>query len=141
MPLGGYWLFEVPVKDMPAGTYNITYKQSASATGPNYFIMEVSVDGQNWMPVGAQTTTETFSDGTGGREVTWTYAINRGGVNAANVAYVVDVNYQAPALPGENTLYIRAKIADNMAYGATKAMGGSGTNRIWGPCEVTFTKQ
>ena len=141
MPLGGYWLFEVPVKDMPAGTYNITYKQSASATGPNYFILEVSVDGQNWLPVGAQTTTETFKDGTGGREVTWTYAINRGGVNAANVAYVVDVNYQAPALPGENTLYIRAKIADNMAYGATKAMGGSGTNRIWGPCEVSFTKK
>ena len=141
MPLGGYWMFEVPVKDMVAGTYNITYKQSASATGPNYFIMEVSVDGQNWMPVGAKTTTETFVDGTGGREVTWTYAINRGGVNAANVAYVVDVNYEAPALPGENTLYIRAKIADNMAYGATKAMGGSGTNRIWGPCEVTFTKK
>ena len=141
MPLGGYWLFEVPVKDMAAGTYNITYKQSASATGPNYFIMEVSVDGQNWMPVGAKTTTETFVDGTGGREVTWTYAINKGGVNAANVAYVVDVNYEAPALPGENTLYIRAKIADNMAYGATKAMGGSGTNRIWGPCEVTFTKK
>ena len=76
MPLGGYWMFEVPVKDMAAGTYNITYKQSASATGPNYFIMEVSVDGQNWMPVGAKTTTETFIDGTGGREVTWTYAIN-----------------------------------------------------------------
>ena len=141
MPLGGYWMFEVPVKDMAAGTYNITYKQSASATGPNYFIMEVSVDGQNWMPVGAKTTTETFKDGTGEREVTWTYAINRGGVNAANVAYVVDVNYEAPAIPGENTLYIRAKIADNMAYGATKAMGGSGTNRIWGPCEVTFTKK
>ncbi|MBQ3207337.1 MAG: BACON domain-containing protein [Bacteroidales bacterium] len=141
MPLGGYWLFEVPVKDMPAGTYNITYKQSASATGPNYFLVEVSVDGQNWMPAGAQTTTETFKDGTGGREVTWSYAINRGGVNIANYPYVVDIDYVAPALPGENTLYIRAKIADNMAYGATKAMGGSGTNRIWGPCEVTFTKQ
>ena len=141
MPLGGYWLFEVPVKDMPAGTYNITYKQSASATGPNYFIMEVSVDGQNWMPVGAQTTTETFKDGTGGREVTWSYAINRGGENIANYPYVVNLDYVAPAIPGENTLYIRAKIADNMAYGATKAMGSSGTNRIWGPCEVTFTKK
>ena len=141
MPLGGYWLFEVPVKDMPAGTYNITYKQSASATGPNYFIMEVSVDGQNWMPVGVQTTTETFKDGTGGREVTWSYAINRGGENIANYPYVVNLDYVAPAIPGENTLYIRAKIADNMAYGATKAMGGSGTNRIWGPCEVTFTKK
>ena len=141
MPLGGYWLFEVPVKDMPAGTYNITYKQSASATGPNYFLLEVSVDGQNWMPAGAQTTTETFKDGTGGREVTWSYAINRGGANIANYPYVVDVDYVAPAIPGENTLYIRAKIADNMAYGATKAMGGSGTNRIWGPCEVTFTKK
>lgn len=135
-----YWLFEVPVKDAPAGTYNITYKQSASATGPNYFLMEVSVDGKNWMPVESQTTTETFTDGTSPREVTWTYALNKGGANAANVAHVVDVDYDAPALPGNVTLYIRAKIADDMAYGSTKAMGTSGTNRIWGPCEVTFTK-
>ena len=140
MPVGGYWLFTVPVKDMPAGTYNITYNQSASATGPNYFLVEVSVDGQNWMPAGAQTTTETYKDGTGGREVTWSYALNKGGVNAANVAYTVDVDYAAPALPGENTLYVRAKIADDMAYGATKAMGGSGTNRIWGPCQITFAE-
>lgn len=147
MPKGGYWLFEVPVKDMPAGTYNITYKHSASATGPNYFLVEVSLDGQNWVPVGSQTTTETFKEGTvdkdknpnpSPREVTWTYALNRGGVNAANVAYVVDVDYAAPALPGENTLYLRAVIADDMAYGSAKAMGGSGTNRIWGPCEITF---
>jgi hypothetical protein len=108
---------------------------------PRYWAVECSVDGQNWMPVGAQTTTETFVDGTGGREVTWSYAINRGGVNIANYPYVVNLDYVAPAIPGENTLYIRAKIADNMAYGATKAMGGSGTNRIWGPCEVTFTKK
>ena len=140
MPKGGYWLFEVPVKDMPAGTYNITYNHSASATGPNYFLLEVSVDGQNWAPAGAQTTTETFKDGSNGREVTWTYALNKGGKNAANVACAVDVDYAAPALPGQNTLYIRAKIADDMAYGATKAMGGSGTNRIWGPCEITFAE-
>ena len=140
MPVGGYWLFTVPVKDMPAGTYNITYNQSASATGPNYFLVEVSLDGQNWMPAGAQTTTETFKDGSNGREVTWTYALNKGGDNAANVAYTVDVDYAAPALPGENTLYVRAKIADDMAYGATKAMGGSGTNRIWGPCQITFAE-
>jgi hypothetical protein len=140
MALGGYWLFEVPVKDAPAGTYNITYKHSASATGPNYFLVEVSLDGQNWQPAEAQTTSETFKDGTSPRDVTWTYALNRGGVNAANVACVVDVDYSAPALPGNNTIYIRAKIADDMAFGATKAMGTSGTNRIWGPCEVTFHK-
>ena len=140
MAKGGYWLFEVPVKDAPAGTYNITYKQSASATGPNYFLVEVSIDGQNWQPAEAQTTSETFKDGTSPRDVTWTYALNRGGANAANVACVVDVDYTAPALPGNNTIYIRAKIADDMAYGATKAMGTSGTNRIWGPCEVTFRK-
>jgi hypothetical protein len=140
MALGGYWLFEVPVKDAPAGTYNITYKHSASATGPNYFLVEVSLDGQNWQPAEAQTTSETFKDGTSPRDVTWTYALNRGGVNAANVACVVDVDYSAPALPGNNTIYIRAKIADDMAFGATKAMGTSGTNRIWGPCEVTFRK-
>jgi hypothetical protein len=138
MPKDGYWLFEVPVKDAPAGTYNITYKHSASATGPNYFLVEVSVDGQNWQPAGAQTTSETFKDGTSPRDVTWTYALNKGGVNAANVAHVVDLDFAAPALPGINTVYIRAKIADDMAYGSTKAMGGSGTNRIWGPCQVTL---
>lgn len=138
MQKGGYWLFEVPVKDMPAGTYNIKYKHSASATGPNYFLMEVSVDGQTWLPAEEKTTTETYKDGTGGREVTWTYALNKGGVNDANVACDVEVDYSAPALPGENKLYIRAKIADDMAYGATRALGTKGTNRIWGPCEVTF---
>lgn len=140
MQKDGYWLFEVPVKDMPAGTYNVTYNQSSSATGPNYFLVEVSVDAQNWMPVGAQTTTETFKDGSSPRDVTWTYALNRGGVNAANIAYTVDVDYAAPALPGDNTLYVRAKVADDMAYGSEKALGSKGTNRIWGPCEITFTE-
>lgn len=140
MPVGSYWQFEIPVKDMPAGKCQITYNHSASATGPNYFLIEVSVDGLNWTSVAAQTTTETFKDGTGGREVTWTYALNRGGINAANVACTVDVEYDVPALAGNNTLYIRAKIADDMAYGATKAMGTSGTNRIWGPCEITWSK-
>lgn len=140
MQKDGYWLFEVPVKDMPAGTYNVTYNQSSSATGPNYFLVEVSVDAQNWMPVGSQTTTETFKDGSSPRDVTWTYALNRGGVNAANIAYTVDVDYAAPALPGDNTLYVRAKVADDMAYGSEKALGSKGTNRIWGPCEITFTE-
>lgn len=140
MPKGGYWLFEVPVTDMPAGTYNITYNHSASATGPNYFLLEVSLDGQNWAPVASQTTTETFKDGSSGREVTWTYALNKGGVNAANIAYNVNVNYEAPALSGTNTLYVRAMIADDMAYGSEKAMGAKGTNRIWGPCEITFAE-
>lgn len=133
-----FWIFEVPVKDMPAGTYNVTYKHSASATGPNYFLLEVSLDGQTWAPVAAQTTTEAFVDGTSPREVTWTYALNRGGVNAANIAYVVNVEYAAPALPGDNTLYLRARISDDMAYGSTKALGTKGTNRIWGPCEISF---
>lgn len=139
MPKDSYWLFEVPVKDMPAGKYNIAYNQSSSASGPNYFLMEVSVDGKNWAPAAAQTTTETYPDGTNGREVTWTYALNKGGVNAANVAYPVNVSYSAPALAGEVTLYIRAKVADDMRYSANNTINAtSGTNRIWGPCTITF---
>ena len=137
---GGYWLFEVPVKDMAAGKYNIKYKQSASNTGANYFLVEVSVDGQNWAPVQAKTSMETYKDGTEEREVTYTYALNKLGANAANVPYEVDVTYEAPAIPGENTLYIRATVADDMEYRATKALAATGTNRIWGPCEVTFQK-
>ena len=72
--------------------------------------------------------------------MTWTYALNRGGEKVANVACVVDVDYAAPALPGNNTIYIRAKVADDMAYSSTAAIGSKGTNRIWGPCEVTFRK-
>ena len=101
--------------------------------------MEVSVDGKNWAPAAAQTTTETYADGTNGREVTWTYALNKGGVNAANVAYPVNVSYSAPALAGEVTLYIRAKVADDMRYSANNTINAtSGTNRIWGPCTITF---
>ena len=140
MAEGGYWLFEVPIKDMPAGNYTIKYKQSSSNTGANYFLVEVSVDGQNWAPVDAQTSSETFKDGTGARDVTYTYALNKGGVNAANVAYDVNLTYAAPALAGENTLYVRAKVANSMEYRATKELGSSGTNRIWGPCEVTFAE-
>lgn len=140
MKKGGYWLFEVPVADMPAGSYNIKYKQSSSNTGANYFLIEVSVDGQNWTPVDSKTSSETYKDGTEPRDVTYTYALNKLGANIANLAYDVDVTYNAPALPGNNTLYIKATVADDMEYRATKAIGDSGTNRIWGPCEVTFTK-
>lgn len=135
---GGYWLFEVPVKDMPAGYYTIKYKQSSSNTGANYFLLEVSLDGKNWAPVDAKTSSETYKDGTGARDVTYTYALNRLGKNAANIAYNVEHTYAAPALPGNNTLYIRAIISDDMEYRATKALASSGTNRIWGPCEVIF---
>ena len=140
MKKGGYWLFEVPVADMPAGSYNIKYKQSSSNTGANYFLIEVSVDGQNWTPVDSKTSSETYKDGTEPRDVTYTYALNKLGANIANLAYDVDVTYNAPALPGNNTLYIKATVADDMEYRATKAIGDSGTNRIWGPCEITFTK-
>lgn len=140
MKKGGYWLFEVPVVDMPAGKYNIKYTQSSSNTGANYFLIEVSVGGQNWTAIDSKTSTETYKDGSEPREVTYTYALNKLGANIANLAYNVDLTYSAPALPGSNTLYIRATIADDMEYRATKAIGDSGTNRIWGPCEITFTE-
>ena len=140
MKKGGYWLFEVPVVDMPAGNYNIKYKQSSSKTGANYFLVEVSVDGQNWTAVDSKTSTETYKDGSEPREVTYTYALNKLGANIANLAYEVDLTCSAPALPGINTLYIRAKVADDMDYKATNAIGDAGTNRIWGPCEITFSK-
>lgn len=140
MKKGGYWLFEVPVMDMPAGKYNIKYNQSSSNTGANYFLIEVSVDGQNWTAIDSKTSTETYKDGSEPREVTYTYALNKLGANIANLAYNVDLTYSAPALPGSNTLYIRATIADDMEYRATKAIGDTGTNRIWGPCEITFTE-
>lgn len=135
-----YWLFEVPVVDMPAGKYNIKYTQSSSNTGANYFLVEVSVDGQKWTAVDSKTSTETYKDGSEPREVTYTYALNKLGANIANMAYKVDLTYSAPALPGSNTLYIRAKVADDMEYRATKALAPGGTNRIWGPCEITFAE-
>ena len=127
-------------EDAPAGTYNIKYTQSSSGTGANYFLLEVSLDGTNWSPISSVTSSETYKDGTGARDVTYTYALNKLGANIANFPNNIDYNYSAPALPGNNTLYIRAKIADDMSYAADKALGTKGTNRIWGPCEVTFRK-
>lgn len=140
MKKGGYWLFEVPVTDMPAGVYSIKYTQSSSDTGANYFLLEVSIDGQNWTAIDSKTSTETYKDGSSPREVTYTYALNKGGVNVANKGYKVEYSYPVPALPGNNTLYVKATVADDMEYRSTIAIGNKGTNRIWGPCEITFTE-
>ena len=142
LKLDDYWQFEVPVSDVPAGIINICFNQSSSAAGPNYFLVEVSIDGTNWTPVGAQTTTEsyTLNDTETTREVTWTYALNRDGKNAANVAYPVNLDIDIPAMPGNNKLYLRTKVSSVIAFSKAREVG-AGYNRIWGPCEVTFKKK
>lgn len=142
MKLGGYWQFELPAKDIPAGKLNLSFNHSASDAGPNYFLVEVSADGTNWTSVGAQTTIENWTTAAGEAttsEVTWTYALNRNGVNKANVAYFVDVDIDIPALEGSNTIYIRTKVASTIAFNAKREVG-AGYNRIWGPCEITFAE-
>ena len=142
MKVDGYWQFEIPITDAPAGKVNFSFNHSASGAGPNYFLVEVSTDGTNWTSVGAQTTTESWTTAAGDpttSEVTWTYALNHDGKKAANVAYPVNVNVDIPAMPGNNTLYFRTKVSSIIAFSKAREVG-AGYNRIWGPCEVTFRK-
>ena len=136
-----YWLFKVPVKDQPAGTYTISYRMAASAAGPKFFILEYSTDGTSWTQVDAQTTSESWANGSNTRDVTWTYALSYTS-NAANEAYDLEKSFHLPAITGFAYLQVRARVSDTMVCGRTKEMNGAnhgGTNRLGHHAGITFT--
>lgn len=139
--LGDYWLFKVPVKDQPAGTYTISYRMAASAAGPKFFILEYSTDGTSWTQVDTQTTSEAWANGSNARDVTWTYALSYTS-NTANEAYDLEKSFHLPAITGFAYLQVRARVSDTMVCGRTKEMNGAnhgGTNRLGHHAGITFT--
>ena len=137
-----YWLFEVANVKNPAGTYTIGYGACASAAGPKFFTLEVSVDGgTTWTPVNTKTTSEAWADGTHERDVTYTYALSYAS-NKANEVLTVTESFHLDAIPEYTTLMVRTRVCDTMVLGRTKEMNGAnhgGTNRIGARAEIRFT--
>ncbi len=113
---GDYWLFSVPVKNFAAGTRLklATYTQS-SASGPGFFLLEYSVDGEQWTPVNVQT------DDAGD------YTISLSGKGAEQVA--VEETFTVAEAVADGTIYVRLRICRDVAANGKK-IGDSGTTRI-----------
>lgn len=136
-----YWLFEVPIKDQPAGTYTLKFQQGSSGTGAKFFIIEGSIDGgSNWMPFNTTTTTESYTtDPVTSKDVTYTYALSYE-TNLANEILEVSESATLPAIPGDNVLMIRTRVSDDMKLNRTGDMvpGHGGTNRLVRHAELIF---
>ncbi len=134
-----YWLFEVPIKDQPAGTYTLQFQQGSSGTGAKFFVIEGSIDGgTNWIAFNTKTTTEAYSDAST-KDITYTYALSYE-TNTANEILEVSESTALPAIPGEHILMIRTRVADTMRLnrGGDMAPGHGGTNRLVRHAELIF---
>ena len=140
---GDYWLFSVPVKDQPAGTYTISYRMSSSQAGPKFFVLEWSTDGENWTAfTNTRKTTEALADGSSPREVEWTFALSYTANSTSNDPLEVEESVEIPAISGSKTLMIRARVSDAMRQNRTQDMPSNehgGTNRLGNKAEITFT--
>lgn len=113
---GDYWQFSVPVKNFAAGTKLklATYTQS-SASGPGFFLLEYSVDGEQWTAVNTQT------DDTGDYTIS---LLNKGGEQVA-----IEETFTVAEAVTDGTIHVRMRICRNVAANG-KAIGDSGTTRI-----------
>ena len=149
--LNDYWLFEMPVKDTPAGNLNINYYTASSATGPKFFTIEWSLDGSTWTPV--NTKTANFKYGDGGktpsegyvdvsRDITYTYYVKSSSSSLKDLTFV-DETFALPSISGENTLSIRARVSDVMNAGMYKDIYAKhvGTHRMIKEVSITLTAE
>ena len=136
-----YWLFEVANVKNPAGTYTIGYGACSSAAGPKFFALEYSLDGgTTWTGINTKTVQEAYINGTGEREVTYTYALSYES-NTANEVCVVTESFHLDAITAYSTLMIRARVADTMKLDRKAEMSSpshGGTNRIGNRAEIQF---
>lgn len=114
--VGDCWQFSVPVKNFAAGTRLklSTYTQS-SGTGPGFFLLEYSVDGQNWTAVNVKT------DDKGD------YSISLSGKGGEQVA--VEETFTVAEAVADGTVHVRMRVCRDVAANGKK-LGDTGTTRI-----------
>ena len=139
---GDYWLFEIPVKDLPAGTVAFSGSGACSTASVKFWLMEFSVDGQKtWTPVEPKTTSTTASGTSIGRDVTYSVEYPKAGKDAENnVRTPINLSFDNPAVSGESVLYVRLMACDLLRGDETEDVtnaengGGSRLGDI-----ITFT--
>ena len=110
--LDDYWLFTLPVKNFKANTtLNLRALISSSASGPKFYILEYSADGQaSWTSVNTHMMPDT----------------------PANGDVIVDDDITIPTAVADGNIYLRLRVCDAMAGNKAKNIvpANGGTTRM-----------
>ena len=138
--LDDYWLFTLPVKNFKANTtLNLRALISSSASGPKFYILEYSADGQaSWTSVNTTSIEDKSAKDTALRTIVYTHMMPD---TPANGDVIVDDDITIPTAVADGNIYLRLRVCDAMAGNKAKNIvpANGGTTRMKtkeGICDV-----
>lgn len=131
--LDDYWLFTLPVKNFKANTtLNLRALISSSASGPKFYILEYSADGQaSWTSVNTTSIEDKSAKDTALRTIVYTYT-HMMPDTPANGDVIVDDDITIPTAVADGNIYLRLRVCDAMAGNKAKNIvpANGGTTRM-----------
>ena len=129
--LDDYWLFTLPVKNFKANTtLNLRALISSSASGPKFYILEYSADGQaSWTSVSTTSIEDKSAKDTALRTIVYTHMMPD---TPANGDVIVDDDITIPTAVADGNIYLRLRVCDAMAGNKAKNIvpANGGTTRM-----------
>lgn len=129
--LDDYWLFTLPVKNFKANTtLNLRALISSSASGPKFYILEYSADGQaSWTSVNTTSIEDKSAKDTALRTIVYTHMMPD---TPANGDVIVDDDITIPTAVADGNIYLRLRVCDAMAGDKAKNIvpANGGTTRM-----------
>lgn len=129
--LDDYWLFTLPVKNFKANTtLNLRALISSSASGPKFYILEYSADGQaSWTSVNTTSIEDKSAKDTALRTIVYTHMMPD---TPANGDVIVDDDITIPTAVADGNIYLRLRVCDAMAGNKAKNIvpANGGTSRM-----------
>lgn len=129
--LDDYWLFTLPVKNFKANTtLNLRALISFSASGPKFYILEYSADGQaSWTSVNTTSIEDKSAKDTALRTIVYTHMMPD---TPANGDVIVDDDITIPTAVADGNIYLRLRVCDAMAGNKAKNIvpANGGTTRM-----------
>ena len=129
--LDDYWLFTLPVKNFKANTtLNLRALISSSASGPKFYILEYSADGQaSWTSVNTTSIEDKSAKDTALRTIVYTHMMPD---TPANGDVIVDDDITIPTAVADGNNYLRLRVCDAMAGNKAKNIvpANGGTTRM-----------
>ncbi len=126
-----YWLFTLPVKNFKANTtLNLRALISSSASGPKFYILEYSADGQaSWTSVNTTSIEDKSAKDTALRTIVYTHMMPD---TPANGDVIVDDDITIPTAVADGNIYLRLRVCDAMAGNKAKNIvpANGGTTRM-----------
>ena len=102
----------------------------SSGNGPKYFVLEYSLDGNNWTAIDGQ-------PGTYGSSESFTYTYS---LDTASVIKTVSKSFHLGSMSDFATLRIRARcVSKSRVAGTDMGVNHGATNRVGGSVNITFT--